>query len=382
MAGTLVVTMRILFCTRYLVIAIPFLYLLLAQLFFVRARPQWLAIGVLLPIIGFNLANRSGAWYPPLDRGPMREIYGFDKNLERSLEYREFHESNVRLVRWLEEHARGELIVTMHPFAHLLGLPRLGYVRQPLGGYCLSIAPDVVPGFRPVVELQPDRELDPLFVRERFEGGLVTFPPCEPGDEVVEDDELSPPLRAFKKRWHDAPPRDPAGLPTWYAGQGWPGQTLADQVAGRMFCLRYTGRAQQAASEAIVAARTEPTSPPLVRLGAELSASVGQLADATKLAERWLVLEPGSAAACLLLAQLRLQSGDFAAASDLLTRAVAAGENSAAIYAQLGLAHERREHWAEAADAYRKALERTANPRDRVRLSDAIKRCRYRAEKP
>lgn len=379
--GTLGSTALVMFCPRYLFPALGFLYVILGCVVFAR-MPRALAVIALASIVCVNLANRRGSLLPPLDSGPLADKLQFEKCLERSHEYREFHDSNVRLARWLEQHARAELLVTMHPFAHFLGLPRLGYVRQPLRGYCLALGRGVVPGFQPLTDLHSNQAIDPLFVRERFEGRLVTFPPCEPGDEVIHDDRLTPPLLAFKKRWRDSPPRQPAQLARWYALQGWPGATLAEQVSGRLFCLSYAGRARDAVREAQVAARTQPADATLLRLGAELSANAGDLSESIALAERWLALEPKSPAACQMLAQLRLQGGDSAGAVDLLTRARSAGADSAAVFALLGLAHEQQGNWSEALEAYSQALARTSESREQARVTAALERCRRRTGVP
>ncbi len=134
MLGLLTALLRAFYTPRYLVIAVPFVFLILGRATLSRPlfRPVF-GIGFGL-LIGFNLANARGHFFVSIaDAMADRIEYGrIGSFWERSREYLEDHESNIKLAQLLSEDFRDTPIIAGMPFNYFYRLPRFGYVEEPL----------------------------------------------------------------------------------------------------------------------------------------------------------------------------------------------------------------------------------------------------------
>jgi tetratricopeptide (TPR) repeat protein len=122
---------------RYLLLPLVFLWVNLGLVLFAHpALRRWGWGGALL-VIGLNLANSRGQFFPPI-----ATIDEFDQRtgalLERSREYLKDHRANRAAVKYLVDSAGSRPIIAPNPYVHFLSLPRLGYVEKPLAGYAAN----------------------------------------------------------------------------------------------------------------------------------------------------------------------------------------------------------------------------------------------------
>lgn len=186
---------------RYLILPLPFLYILGGRLLFRRQRVSWLSAAPFAILLGFNLANQDGRLYPAFpDEAKIDLRTG--AALERSREYLADHRANQRAVQFLAENCTDRTIFAGNPFVHFLGLPRLGYVDEPLHGYSISTySSDTFP----TVEHLPEGEVsEPVFVHvsNRFnQNSLGLVPPPTPEDIVLwQDDHRESPVTIYQRR--------------------------------------------------------------------------------------------------------------------------------------------------------------------------------------
>jgi len=174
---------------RYLTLPLPFLLMILGTLLFSRQKSRPLAAAAMVLLIGFNVLNLDGRFLPRFpDAHPTDWRTG--ALLERSREYLKDHRQNLEAVRRLVRRCGETRIVAPPPFAHLLSLPRLGYVDKPLRGYSLHTYTNK--HFVPIERLRddPPSDLTFIFVMNRFYGLVlldkrVSLPPPTPRDRFI-----------------------------------------------------------------------------------------------------------------------------------------------------------------------------------------------------
>lgn len=283
-SGIVLSTLLVCFAPRYMAQAVPLAYALLAYGLFGgapgRRRRRW-KLGILATVVLINLANREGRFYRQIDEGPGATHSEPEKARERSHEYERFLAANQEAARMLErDFAEVPLLVTA-PFGHMLGEPRFGYVTRPLAVACAGMRRAVYPYVRGLDETRPEelRAADPIYVRDRY-CDPSTIPPPEPGDEILFDDRLSPPLTVYRKRWRDGPPAEPERIEPWYRERGWDGHTLVDRVRQRLMTLRTVGRAEQGETELRGLVESLPGDAPLRVLWIGLLMAEGKTAEA------------------------------------------------------------------------------------------------------
>ena len=205
------------FVIRYVLLAVPLLYLLLAAIVYRPRLGRW---NLLLPValLALNVYNADGKLFPAAG-GHARHC----APLERSREYLEDHRSQIAAMRELAAQNDAVPILAGYPFSHYLSFPRLGYVNRPLSGY--AIMPLVAPTFRSVYDLlrdQPQRLRIISVDNPSHRVGSIYAPPPAPGDRIVYDDHQDSPLVIYDCDLA-AVAAQPGGLEAWYLEHLWGG---------------------------------------------------------------------------------------------------------------------------------------------------------------
>lgn len=282
-SGIVLSTLLVCFAPRYMAQAVPLGYILLSHGLWGGTpgrRRRW-KLGLLALLVLINLANREGRLYCQIDAGPGAAHSEPEKARERSHEYERFLAANIEVARMLERDFAQVPLLATAPFGHMLGEPRFGYVARPLAVACAGMRRAVYPHVRGVDETRPEelRGADPIYVRDRY-CDPSTIPPPEPGDEILFDDRLHPPLTVYRKRWADGPPVEPERIEPWYRERGWDGRTLVDRVRQRLMALRTVGRADQGEAELRGLVESLPGDAPLRVLWIGLLMAEGKTAEA------------------------------------------------------------------------------------------------------
>ena len=180
---------------RYLLLPLVFLWVNLGLVLFARPRWRRWAWGAAAIVIGLNLANARGQFFPPI-----ASIDEFDQRtgalLERSREYLKDHRANIAAVQYLVNNAGSRPIIAPNPYVHFLSLPRLGYVERPLAGYAANSFQ--TPAFPPLEQFRDRADAgDPLvvWIANRF-APIVNCRLLRPdpagGDELLHYSKLDP----------------------------------------------------------------------------------------------------------------------------------------------------------------------------------------------
>lgn len=326
-ASWLIVCMTILtvsgplFTVRYLTIAMPFLFLVLG--FVYRPSRAWLPLASVAgaSLIAFNVANASGKYFPSLAEGPPIESAGEEKNLERSLEFRAYLNSNIGAAALMSREFSDAPLVADVPYSHFFGLPYMGYVERPLHGWTSNTAESIIPTFKPR-ESRGDKLFDDVvFVRNRWSSDL---PPYEPGDELIYEDRLSSPLRIYRKTWRDDPPASLEAARDWYAERGWFGSSFAERAYYRSLWLSEAGRNYRAVKGLLPTLADEASMSPLVRANvARLLTKLGAYDAAQTLASQGLDRGQQPSDLQLILATASFLSRRYITAEEYLDQLVA-----------------------------------------------------------
>jgi len=192
--------------SRHLTIAVPFVWLLFARVLAAFLPMHRAQLTICATLIVFNLFNRNGTFYPQL---PTELARGWGIP-ERSHEYRRDHQSNLETAAYVEQHFQGHAIICTEQFTHLLTLPGLGYVQQPLTGapcdYQFIASDDNLLRF---MDDLPDEVVvvlaTGLFAEMPFPAYSIA--PPGPSDQIVHEDGLRPPVRVYVHRFQRQPNR-------------------------------------------------------------------------------------------------------------------------------------------------------------------------------
>lgn len=268
---------NVLFMPRYLTWAVPLAYLLSGWLVLAVPRLRRMAAVLLVAVIGFNVLNAEGRFYPRLEvvlAEPFAVAARFHPRAcvysERSREYLADLRSTIDAMRRIEASASDQVIMAGSPYSYYLTRPRLGYVTRPLEVVEINYLGTALAGFRDAMlgALAEGRRDGPLVVYIGF--ARVTVPPPEDTDEIVYADALIPPLVVYRKRWTAAHPSAPREIEDWYLAQlgpeGWP----AERLLAREFVLAETGRLAQAIEETRAALAARPQDATIAELLDEL----------------------------------------------------------------------------------------------------------------
>ncbi|MBX9656021.1 tetratricopeptide repeat protein [bacterium] len=168
-----------------LAVLVPFIVVPLGWV--TLSSPTWRLLGMcfMFLLLGFNLVNSAGMFYPPLAgqgldwrTGPLRE---------RSREYLfDDHVRSVEAVRAIVKSCRDKKIVAPPPFVQFLSLPALGYVVEPFEGYSTGdLTTKRFPSIKMLEEESPT-ELAVVALQNRYtKGHEWIVPPMEQGDTLV-----------------------------------------------------------------------------------------------------------------------------------------------------------------------------------------------------
>lgn len=231
--GTLITIQRVIFLPRYLLMAVPFLLLIVAIGLFSRTARRAIPAIILALWIAFNLANWDGRFYPSQE-GTIETAFGADGSrfartggfLERSREYLADHQANIAAVQKLEEIAGETPVFVGAPFTHFLAFPRLGYVSRPLAGYTVNAFTDFVDHFAPANPNAPrDVPAEAIFLsvgntHYNLAADFEIPPPAE-DDEIIHTDHQFSPLVIYRKRWSADQATRPERI-EWYVRRMWP----------------------------------------------------------------------------------------------------------------------------------------------------------------
>lgn len=226
---------------RYLLLPLPFLWMLAAL--GLRHTLPWpkLTTAVLVAVAAVNLLNEQGRFFPSLEANDRTGAL-----LERSREYLFDHRANIEIVRQLERGFADQPIVAGNPFVYFLSMPRLGYLSQgePLFGYSLNtFSPPTFPDVRRLVRDAPQKPIF-LFVENSFTDiGWCRAPRPREDDVILGRDRVGQhPVIVFRRKWA----ADEAKLPLSRRYRQW---LFADQpeMAAE---LEIETAAQQASAEA------------------------------------------------------------------------------------------------------------------------------------
>lgn len=165
-------------------------------LVFQNFRRLSLFAGILLVV--FGCLNQYGALLP----SPSVVRCRSGETLERSREFLIDLEGNRRICRELEERYFNEKIVVKYPFAHMLTIPEMGYVKTPLPNvYSMGMRPMVSSAKEFSRELLTDPETLYLYSPNVYE--YYTRPWLRPkkGDLILfQDTSLRVPMLLFKRK--------------------------------------------------------------------------------------------------------------------------------------------------------------------------------------
>ncbi len=278
------------FVIRYVLLAVPFLYLLLAAIVYRRRLGRW---NLVLPIalVALNVYNANGRLFPDAG-GHARHC----APLERSREYLVDQRSQITAMRELAAQGDAVPILAGYPFNHYLSFPRLGYVDKPLSGY--ATMPLVAPTFRSVYDLFRDRPQRLRIIsvdNPSHRVGSIYTPPPAPGDPILYDDHQASPLVIYRKDLSQQAAQ-PGGLENWYLENLWGGGIE-----------RLPSAVWQVRAEELVA--------------------VGRSDLAIRLLERRAATVPDDFASRIQLGQLYLGAGRVAEAAQLVRNLLDAAQN-------------------------------------------------------
>lgn len=333
---------------RYLMISLPFLYLILGRTLFSHvAWRQWTTAAFVL-LIAVNLLNASGRLFPEFNSEGRTGAH-----LERSREYLRDHESNIAAVKLLSELPENMKFVAGNPFVQFLTLPRLGYVERPREGYSLNTYSNK--SAKSGTQLPEDLPRDTVVVwleSAQTPPGTIPLPEATAGNEVeiLYNDRQRHPLIVYRRRW--VPEMKDEDLARWYRNQLLPQLDLQSKAA----TLEEEGRLEDAAAAYALLLQEQPDDS-VVRIGygrvllklKQFQAALEQFQEAVRLA-------PDDALTHQLLGTMLSEMGNYDEAVPELKRAVELEpENGDAQYA-LGHSYSRQGKFADAEVAFAAAI--------------------------
>jgi Flp pilus assembly protein TadD len=373
------------YSVRYLLLGIPFLFVIFTLTVLARLKARTLAAATAALVV-FNLANWNGYFFPDVSVFPRH-----CSRLERSHEYLADHRSNIAAVRLLEECCQSDFIVAGFPFPYYLSYPRLGYVSTPLRGY--SINPfwgDRFPSVARLFDGMPSRLVFIRVDNAPYALAMANVPPPDGLDAILFDDNLKSPLVVYRKdtsRMAAEPDREewllsklwlatnggaPAALTAIQRAQlldeqGYPRQAIQVLVRsgghrefeGKVLLgmlLAKTGQRKEALEQLQAAARERPGDANVhLQLGTAWLA-FGDVGHAQEAFERALELNPQFAEPHHRLGVMAIQAGQFGRAIEQLRRCVQLAPEDPLPHNTLGIALAKRGDWQAARREFLQAL--------------------------
>ncbi len=385
--GMLLVLMLAYTIPRYLILPLPFLYVIAVGLLGgTEARRFWVAVALAV-VVGCNLANRDGRFYPAFP-----EAAAIDDRtgaiVERSREYLPDHRAHQRAVAFLATHCGDRAIIAGNPLVHFLALPRLGYVERPLAGYSASTYhTEDFPTIDALCRETPPTDPVFVYVNNRFaQNALGRIPPPAPRDRVLwSDSHWRSPIEVYEKIWH--PSSTPEEIRQRVVSLVWPasrlferGEHFAEQddleaarqayetvieIDPNHLEARYelalldakAGRHQAAADQLETVLRIKDDVADVHALYAQVLIPLGERTLAEHHLWQAVDIDPENAPALRTLGRLLLDQGDLEQALEAARRAVRHDPDEAASHALLGLVQLELNNPLAARDAFARALE-------------------------
>ena len=254
LCGMLLANWMYIFIPRYFTSAMPFLVLALAVLLYEKWRAPRLAPVLLMSLIALNLVNLDGKLYPPIyslgtpifDREPLIHPRSCAFT-ERSREYLLDHEANIQAMQLLDTEYPDSPVLIAIPQRYYLMKPRLGYVSSPRKVLEAETFADSIRNFRNAMLAVDEGALEPILY---WTGRMrSTLPPPEPGDDILFQDDLEPPLIVYRKRFEKSRPQTAREWEDWYLDKTWPNAWSAHIAFSRANFLVETGRLERALDE-------------------------------------------------------------------------------------------------------------------------------------
>ncbi|MBX9789086.1 MAG: hypothetical protein K2Y37_09245 [Pirellulales bacterium] len=351
-------------CPRYYTLSIPFAFLIAGDLLLREPARRRLAIGILAFILTVDTAYNFANWQ---GRDRIHMSGGRNSAEGNFASYRWDHFSVIRAMRAVERQCADVPIVSGHPYAYYLCLPRLGYVEKTLHGYCtcdftVKAFPDVSGWL-----VNQEREVALVYVDSvYYRYARITVPRPEDHDPIIYDDRFDSPLIVYRARI----PSDVAtGTPSrdWLLEKYWFDPTLeqrpAVQLGGRARLLVEAGHLDFAERLLQIGVARQPDQVEFRLDLAICQAMAGKLADASQTYKDLLSRQADNWEANQSLGLLELRQGHSAEAIPRLQAALAhippdAGnpqhvaaalhQQLAVAFQQLGRFDEAKGHWLEA----------------------------------
>lgn len=279
--GLLLMSRLVMYIPRYFFCGMPFLTCLWAITWLAGRGPQWLVRAALLCLVGFNLLNAEGRYFPSLadwGRAEFAVVPSYAPRTcalsERSREYLADQRATIELARVLEQSHTERPIFAESPLHFLFINSRLGYVSRPLESYD---AVEYELALRQLVDVygsQPDAHSrpDPIFVR------LMQTRTTLPGPAIIDSeiwhDDLQPPLVAYVKRIPPEVRGDSRKLVEWFLDETWRPDWPVARLQERVGYLLNTRRFDRLRSELSEAERHHPDDAELKQLVADYRAAL------------------------------------------------------------------------------------------------------------
>lgn len=251
--GNILSTIPYLFIPRYFTLGLVLTYVNVGLLLPKQSRIARVATPVLVVGIWFNLCNLYGQLFPPTESASPVEFatqplyYSrFCAFSERSLEYIADQQSTNRAIRLIERRFSDHPIFIDRPLWIFLTRPFLGVVQKaPADVYLGEVYLNNIREFRKRVLADPDGK-DFIFVL--VGKGRTRFVQADQADEILYDDQLSPPLLVYRVDRSQLP-KTPREIEDWYLDHSWSPEFAMCRATERQEFLVESGRVGRAIEE-------------------------------------------------------------------------------------------------------------------------------------
>lgn len=281
--GLLLMSRLVMYIPRYFFCGMPFLTCLWAITWLAVPSPRWPIRAALLCLVGFNVLNAEGRYFPSLadwGRAEFAVVPSYAPRTcalsERSREYLADQRATIELARLLEQSHAERPIFAESPLHFLFINPRLGYVSRPLESYDAVEYELALRQLADVYGSQPDARSrpDPIFVR------LMQTRTTLPGPTIVDSeiwrDDLQPPLVAYVKRIPQEVRGDSRKLAEWFLDETWRPDWPVARLHERVGYLLNTRRFDRLRRELADAVRHHPENAELQHLVADCQVALSE----------------------------------------------------------------------------------------------------------
>ncbi|MBX9791139.1 MAG: tetratricopeptide repeat protein [Pirellulales bacterium] len=336
---------------RYFTLWVPFLFAVLGLVLASSPwRSGWSAVA-LAAIVGFNLVNWDGKFYPRPD-----DVTSWTRTENRCRAYLTDMRSTIAAVREIEKRAAYDPILAGHPFPYFLALPRMGYVQRPLHGYSVNaFENERFPNWAKALVDRPE-SLVVIWVKNYYyHHALARVPPPEPGDEIIYQSDDPSPLVVYRKRFSKLA-WESGEADRWILENSWQDPTDRSKLGARPELLAAFGRPDLALRllEPALAANSDNVTLRLKRC--QLLAQAGRIVEARREIDTLLGEHPHDAEVLFRRGLLAEVTRDFELALGSYDAAIAANPNHTASRFRTALLSLERSDFKRADDELRACL--------------------------